>query len=287
MSTPLVAATEKFYQYFGLDRDPFAPTSDPYFFYFTTQFERCIYGLKRSIDSRYGIVLVYGNYGTGKTSLMRHLFLHISRRNQLYNTALVSSPSPLWSSLELMQTILDQFNIPAPVKETHLASQNAFNQYLAQNRHRINTLIIDDAQNLGKAEHLEALRLLQNLETPHHKLLNLVMFGQMDLIPAIKERPNFEQRVNNAYVLKPLTYEDTCKMVAYRLQKAGMQEDKSIFEEACLKAIYDASGGIPREIVTVCRNALVLAGRIQQPVIQESIIHYVINNLTPKGVQAL
>lgn len=275
---------EESFRFFGLERDPFAPTADPAFFYFTLEFERCLFGLKKSIDSRYGIVLIFGHYGTGKTSLMRHLFYHIARRTHLYNTAVLGSPNPAWSSYALMEEICQQFRVPV-ARPTLNAYQHALNQFLSNNRSRINTLIIDDAQNLDRREHLEMLRLLQNIETPEHKLLNLVLFAQMELIPVVKAQPNFEQRVNSAYVLNPLTHEDTMNMIRFRLQKAGRDPSQEcLFDEESLATIYEYSQGIPREVVTICRNSMVLAKRIGQARIQNSIVLYAINNLTVKGL---
>ena len=277
------SVSEESFRFFGLERDPFTPTADPAFFYFTLEFERCLFGLKKSIDSRYGIVLVFGNYGTGKTSLMRHLFYHISRRTHLYNTAVIGSPNPGWSSYALMEEICHQFRIPV-ARPTMNAYQSGFNQFLIDNRNRINTLIVDDAQNLDKRENLETLRLLQNIETPQHKLLNLVMFAQMELIPGIKAQPNFEQRVNNAYVLSALSYNEMISMIHFRLQKAGLDSQVSLFDEESLRTIYEYSQGIPREVVTICRNAMVVAKRIGRPNVQNSIVMYAVNNLTVKGL---
>jgi general secretion pathway protein A len=275
---------EESLQYFGLERDPFTPTADPAFFHFTVEYERCIYGLKRSIDSRYGIVLVLGHYGTGKTSLMRNLFYHISRRSHLYNTAIIASPNPQWSSYILLEEILEQFGVPEPAKKTLNGYQKAFNNFLTSNRNRINTLIIDDAQNLIKSENIELLRLLQNIETPEHKLLNLVLFGQLELIPLVKQHPNFEQRINNAYRLNPLSYEDMCDLIAFRLRKAGLPADTQLFNEASLRAIFEFSNGIPREVVTICRNCLVIARRIGRKSIERAIVQYTIENITAKGL---
>jgi general secretion pathway protein A len=279
----MALVAEESFRFFGLDRDPFTPTADPAFFYFTLEFERCLFGLKKSIDSRYGIVLVFGNYGTGKTSLMRHLFYHIARRTHLYNTAVLGSPNPSWGGFTLMEEICNQFRIPVQ-KPTINAYQSAFNQFLVNNRNRINTLIVDDAQNLDKKEHLETLRLLQNIETPQSKMLNLIMFAQLELIPVIKAQPNFEQRVNNAYVLNPLSYEETANMIRFRLAKAGLNAEENLFDEESLQTIYEFSQGSPRDIVTICRNSMVIAKRIGQPRIQNSIVMYAINNLTVKGL---
>jgi general secretion pathway protein A len=277
----VLAPTLKF---FGLEKDPFAPTADPEFFHFTIEYERSIYGLKRSIDARYGIVLILGSYGTGKTSMMRALLSHISRRNQLYQTAIVASPNPCWTSHCLMEAICEQFRVPVPQSASLHQYQTAFNRFLFDNRNKINTLIVDDAQNLEKREHIELLRLLQNLETPQHKLLNLVLFGQMELVPLIKAHPNFQQRVNNAFVLKPMAYADMKSMIEYRLAKAGYPSGQRMFDEDSYRTIYQYSEGIPREVVAICRNSMMIAHRIQRDKIQNSIVHYAINNTMVQGL---
>lgn len=280
MLDPIIQTRE----FFQLDRDPFAPTADPEFFYFTIEYERCIFGLKRSIDARYGIVTILGNYGTGKTTLMRSLLAHISRHTQFYQTAILSSPNPAWSAENLMEAICEQFRIPVPLGAGLVQNQSAFNRFLFDHRNKINTLIIDDAQNLEKREHIELLRLLQNMETPQHKLLNLVLFGQLELIHILQAHPNFKQRINNAFRLNPLSYSDMKSMIAFRLAKAGYPEDASIFDEESLETIYEQSEGIPREVVNICRNCLMIAHRIGRERIQRSIVQYAVKNTMALGV---
>lgn len=273
-------------EFFQLQRDPFAPTADPEFFHFTIEYERCIFGLKRSIDARYGITVILGNYGTGKTSLMRALLAHIARRKQVYQTAIISSPNPAWTSHCLMEAISEQFRMTVPKGASLHQYQNQFNHFLYENRSRINTLIIDDAQNLERREHIEVLRLLQNLETPQHKLLNLVLFGQLELIPHLQAHPNFQQRVNNAFVLRPMVYEEMKAMIRYRLAKAGYPHKEDIFEEEAYRTIFHYSDGVPREVITICRNSMMIAHRINRKRILNSIVLYAIKNTTVKGLIA-
>ncbi len=270
--------------FFQLSKDPFAPTADPEFFYFTIEYERCIFGLKRSIDARYGIVTILGNYGTGKTSLMRALLTHISRHTQFYQTAILSSPNPDWSSENLMEAICEQFRINVPKGSGLHHYQSIFNRFLFESRNKINTLIIDDAQNLEKREHIELLRLLQNMETPQHKLLNLVLFGQLELIQLLQAHPNFKQRINNAFRLTPLSYSDMKSMIEFRLEKAGYPKENAVFDEDSLEFIYQQSDGTPREVVNICRNCLMIAHRIGREQVQKSIVQYAVNNTMALGV---
>jgi general secretion pathway protein A len=232
-------------------------------------------------------VAVLGNYGTGKTSLMRALLSHISKRTEIYQTAIVSSPNPAWTGNCLMEAICEQFRIQVPRGSSLHTYQNSFNRFLFDSRNRINTLIIDDAQNLEKREHIEILRLLQNLEAPQYKLLNLILIGQLELIPLIKAHPNFEQRVSNAFALKSMSYDDLCNMIRYRLNKAGYKNKIDLFDEDSYQAIFQYSQGIPREIVNICRNSLLIAQRIRRPHIQQSIVMYAINHTMMKGLASL
>jgi len=183
-----------------------------------------------------------------------------------------------------MEAISEQFRIAVPRGSSIHQYQNAFNRFLYENRNRVNTLIIDDAQNLEKREHIEILRLLQNLETPQRKLLNLVLIGQLELIPLIKAHPNFEQRVSNAFVLKGMSYEDMKSMIKYRLAKAGYTQENDLFDEEAYRSVYQYSDGIPREVVTICRNSMMIAQRIHREKIQNSIVLYAMNHTMVKGL---
>lgn len=193
---------------YGLNEQPFAPTADPAYFYATQEHKSCLYRLWSSIDERHGIAVVLGNYGTGKTTLLRKLMTGMAADTEKYNTAVIGSPIPSWTSFSLLEAIINQFGL-TPSTRSFAAYMESLNQYLIQNRNRVNTLIIDDAQNLNKRGQLELLRLAQNLETPQHKLLNLVLFAQLEWARVLEAAPNFQQRVNMTYTLSPLNTEDT------------------------------------------------------------------------------
>lgn len=271
------------YRCFNLREEPFAPTADPKYFYFTKEYRECMYRIKNSISSRQGIVLLFGNYGSGKTSLMRTLISNISQNGTFYtNTAIISSPNPSWSVEELLEAIVTQFKIEIEGDSTYNYT-NSLNKFLFDNKNCINTLFIDDGQNL-KEDHIELLRLIQNLESPQHKLLNIVIFGQLEMIPLIESQVNFSQRVNTAFVLNPLDFEDTKNLISFRLHQAGLAQNEDIFNGESYQIIYEFSQGIPREIVTICRNSLGIANRIGKRRIDQRIILYTIKNTTLKGL---
>ncbi|HOE66711.1 MAG TPA: AAA family ATPase [Candidatus Hydrogenedentes bacterium] len=265
----------------GLREQPFAPTADPAYFYATRGHRECLFRLWSSVDERHGIAVVLGDYGTGKTTLLRKLLTGMGAQPERYNTAVIGSPIPSWTSFSLLESIIAQFSL-RPDKRSFVAYMESLNQYLIQNRARINTLIIDDAQNLNKRGQLELLRLVQNLELPQHKLLNLVLFAQMEWTAVLKAAPNFLQRINMTYTLGPLDAAETRDMIEFRLAQAGAAPETLQFDDAAVRAIHAYAQGSPRIIITLCRNAVILASQLRMPRIgQEIILHTIQKTMLP------
>lgn len=273
-------ATQFHLDVFGLREQPFAPTADPTYFYATRDHKSCLYRLWSSIDDRHGIAVVLGNYGTGKTTLLRKLMTGMAANPDRYNTAVIGSPIPSWTSFALLESIIKQFGLQ-PEKRSFVAYMEALNHYLLSNRGRISTLIIDDAQNLNKRGQLELLRLVQNLETPQHKLLNLVLFGQLEWTRVLQAAPNFAQRVNMTYTLEPLQQHEVNEFIEFRLRNAGaVGANAPDFTEQALRIVHTYSEGNPRVVVTLCRNALLLAAQIQTKVVDHEILLHTIDKTT-------
>lgn len=268
--------------FFGFREQPFAPTADPAYFYATRSHKECLFHVWNSIDERHGIAVVLGNYGTGKTTLLRKLMTGMAADRDRYITAVIGSPVPSWTSFALLKAVVVQFGLRPP-KESFVTYMEALNRYLLANRDRICTLIIDDAQNLNKRGQVELLRLIQNLETPRHKLLNLVFFAQLEWMKVLRAAPNFEQRINMAYTLLPIAFEDTRHFIEFRIKQAGGEEDLApVFDGDALKAIHAYAEGSPRVIVTLCRNALLLAGRTRvRNIGQEMVLHTIEKTTVP------
>jgi len=272
---------ETYLRFFGLREQPFAPTADPAYFYATREHKECLFRLWNSVDNRHGIVVILGNYGTGKTTLLRKLITGMAAASDRYVTAVVGSPIPSWTSFALLENIVAQFRVRRPKEVSFVTYMDALNRFLMDNRQRICTLIIDDAQNLNKRGQLELLRLVQNLETQQHKLLNLVFFAQLEWMEVLRAAPNFEQRINMTCTLAPIQYEEVRHFIDFRLEKSGaMPGEGPEFDEVALRAIYAFSEGSPRVIVTLCRNALLLAAQLQVKQIGHDIILHTIEKTT-------
>ncbi len=271
---------EAIQEFFGLRENPFAPTADPVYFYATNAHKECLFRLWHCIDSRNGIAVVLGNYGTGKTTLLRKIITGMAADPERYNTAIVGSPIPSWTSFALLERIVSQFSLK-PKKRSFASYMDSLNEYLLVNRNSICTLIIDDAQNLNKRGQLELLRLVQNLETHQHKLLNLVMFAQLEWIDVLRAAPNFEQRVSMTYKLPVLKFEDTRNFIDFRIRQAGGNVERApVFEESALRAIYAHAEGNPRVIVTICRNALLVASQLRTRRVGQDIILHTLDKTT-------
>ena len=267
-------------RFFGLREQPFAATADPAYFYATRAHRECLYRLWNSIDGRHGIAVVLGSYGTGKTTLLRKLLTGMKAEPDRYNTAVIGSPIPSWTSFALLDQIVTQIGLRPP-KRSFMAYMDELNKYLISNRNRINTLIIDDAQNLNKRGQLELLRLVQNLETPQHKLLNLVLFAQMEWMQILASVPNFEQRINMTFTFEALSEGDIRNLIQFRLAQAGAQgANVPVFDDLAIRCIHAYAEGSPRVSITVCRNALMVAARLKTRHITAEVIVHTIEKTT-------
>ncbi len=273
--------------FFGLREQPFAPTADPSYFCATRDHKACLFRVWNSIDERHGIAVILGSYGTGKTTLLRKLMSGMAADPEKYNTAVLGSPIPSWTSFSLLEAIVNQFRL-RPADRTFGAYMQALNEYLLANRNRISTLIIDDAQNLNKRGQLELLRLAQNLETPQHKLLNLVCFAQLEWTRVLEAAPNFLQRINVVYTLSAFSVDDLREMIQFRLKQAGATGDRAPeFDDASVRMIHGFSEGNPRMIVSLCRNSLLLAAQLEQRRITADMVLHTIEKTTTPNPQRL
>jgi general secretion pathway protein A len=116
-------------------------------------------------------------------------------------------------------------------------------------------LIVDEAQTL-REETMESLRLLLNYETNEHKLLQLILLGQMELHPKLVAIPNFLDRIGFKYTLNPLDLDETREMIEFRVRQAGYQGRMKLFMEDAIREIHKYTGGYPRKIGMVCHKAL-------------------------------
>lgn len=241
--------------FFGFFEKPFSTTPNIHYLYPSTQHEGVIRILEHGIDERKGFLLLVGEVGTGKTTSIRELLRRLGDQVQ---TSVIFNP--LVSTLELLKTINKDFGCE-PLGESIHDQLETLNAFLLKNdsQGRTAVVVIDEAQNLS-FETMEMARLLSNLETNTHKLLQILLVGQPELEEKLSEKSlrQIAQRIQIYCKLFPLSFSETCHYVAFRLQKAG-SSPLLAFEPVALRELYKISGGIPRIINTICELALMSA----------------------------
>src|SRR6202142_145169 len=257
-------------QYFGLTRNPFEISPDPFFYHPTPRHNEALANLHYGVGRRKGFIVITGEVGTGKTLLVRCLLAEL-RKN---NIAFAYVFNPLLPVVEFFQYIMADFGLPyAGRTKTEMLLD--LNRFLIQRHARglITALVVDEAQAL-RNELLEEIRLLTNLETSQQKLLQLVLMGQpeLEIVLDSPELRQLKQRVSLRCQLQPLDAPQTHAYVLSRLERAGAPPEPSIFTEEALDKIHEYSRGIPRIINNLCENAMVNAfAREQRPATADMI----------------
>lgn len=238
--------------YFGLNDLPFSIAPDPRYLYLSQQHREALAHLQYGLSCPGGFVLLTGEVGTGKTTVCRCLLEQVPEQTDL---AFILNPK--CTAQELLAAICQELNIAVPEQANLKQLTDAINHHLldthAQGRHAV--LIIDEAQNLS-TEVLEQIRLLTNLETNTHKLLQIILLGQPELADKLKlpELRQLSQRITARYHLSPLTFAEMQAYIAHRLSVAGIEA--SLFHPNSLRRLYRLTRGIPRLINVICDRAL-------------------------------
>jgi len=243
-------------RFFGLRESPFNVNPDPRYLYLTRHTQEALAGLTYGIQNRKGFILLTGEVGTGKTTLLNRLLDWL--RGQKVATAFIFN-----SRLEvnhLFDFMMADFEIPYDSREkSHVLLR--LNQWLLE-RYRAGetaVLIIDEAQNLS-SEVLEEIRLLTNLETSTEKLLQIVLTGQPELEEKLKvpQLRQLRQRITLRCRTAPLSLEETFGYIAERLRIAGANGDP-IFSKEAIQTVHLYSRGIPRVVNLLCEHAMINA----------------------------
>ncbi len=246
-----------YFKYYGFNEAPFSITPDPRFLFFTPRHREAFDHLLYGIEHRKGFIELTGEVGAGKTTLCRAVLARLASTIQ---TAMVLNPC--LTENQLLRAILADFGLSTRGRDrlSYLECLNVFLLEQLRNGNNV-ALIIDEAQDLTPAV-LEQVRLLSNLETDQHKLLQIVLCGQPELKQrlAAPELRQLRQRITVRYHLLPLTEQEIGDYIRHRLQTAGWTGGELFCAEA-LRRIYEYSRGVPRLVNALCDITL-LAGYV-------------------------
>ena len=260
-AVPLAAGSAAYLAELGLHTDPFPVTPAQMQFFATRQAYQAYRELLHFIERRKGFMLVSAEVGVGKTTLVRHLLRDLDAAGA--RTALMVNA--VLQEAELLAAINRDFGLPPTLNPSAAAPIEQLNHWLLSEYQagRNCVLIIDDAQNLSVPS-LELLRQLSNLETAEHKLIQIVLVGQPELLDVLRA-PAIRQLLSRVALhvqLPALTLSETRAYVLNRLDHAGAQQRIQI-SRAALRRLHHASQGIPRYMNLIMDRCLY--GLLQQP----------------------
>jgi type II secretory pathway predicted ATPase ExeA len=245
----------RYFEFFGLERDPFLDTADPYFYCEFGALRKAKERLYASVDASRGLTVILGDPGTGKTSLSGALEQELLADDRVV-LAKILDPA-FATEVEFLIAIGRVFGLALPPRSS-AALKNALKNFFFETailEKRNLVLTIDEAQNLSD-ENLEALRLLLNYHVPQRKLLNILLFGQSELAQRIRAKGNLEDRVDGWIRLERLDPGMASAVLDFRLAKAGLPPERQFFTPDARALIIDAAEGLPRRLTMLAHAAM-------------------------------
>jgi general secretion pathway protein A len=267
--------------HFGLTTKPFQISTDPKFLWLGEKHKEALAVLKYGVLDNRGFLLLTGDVGTGKTTLINELI------NSLEDDVIAAMvPDPGLSQNEFFNYIARSFGIETSFKSKGpflLAFETFLNNQHAKGKKTL--LVIDEAQRLNQRL-LEEIRLLSNIEKPDTKLLNVFFVGQEEFNGMLLEDRNraIRQRITINYHIEPLTREEVFEYIEHRLQVAGAAQNP--FSDEAVDALWSISSGYPRLINILCDQALLTAFVMTEHVVTEDFVRECAEELRIHSVEA-
>jgi general secretion pathway protein A len=279
-------------EYFGFKEKPFNITPDPSFLYLSTGHEDLLTSIVYGIQERKGFIVVVGGVGTGKTTILNSALDWLSQKTKV---AYVCNYNLNFE--ELLTMALLELGLTKPgvqlAKVDALQCLKDFAQKQLTRGGNV-AIIVDEAQNLD-FNAMENLRLLSNMETPKHKLIQIVLCGQPELDAKLDlpELVQLRERVVVRRRIQPLNEKETYEYIQHRLEIAD-HPGTDLFEFKALSAIWNYTAGVPRKINILCDNALSIAFNNNTRMIDQAIMKEALKdlrwkqphdvNVTPEGI---
>lgn len=262
--------------FFGFSENPFNLSPDPAFLYRSAQHEEVLANLIYGVQSRKGFIVLSGEVGTGKTTMLECLRDFLASQQVAYASIFNSRLTPD----QFFEMVAYDFDLRCQ-RTSKTEVLFALNQMLIDrsNQGRNTVLIMDEAHNL-EWEVLEEIRLLGNLENRRGKLLQIILAGQQELDRKIEapEYRQLKQRIALRCVLKPLEMQESIDYMNSRLAVAGMK-DQEVFPPEILAEVHYRAQGIPRLINAICDNLLLTSFAMESKVASMEMLDEVTNDM--------
>jgi general secretion pathway protein A len=275
-----------YYKVLGLDKEPFSTSPDPAFLYLSKEHKAALCRLQISVTLKRGLCVLLGDVGTGKTTLSRKLARLLNQDEDFYFQMILN---PYFENeKQFLARVASLFHVDVPQNATTLDCIEAVEKFLFKagvEQQRTVVLLIDEAQILPDFA-LETLRILLNYETNEYKILQLVLVGQLELLPRISRMNNFWDRIALRYVLNPLGEEEVREMIDFRLRQAGYKGETSLFSDEAITLIADHTQGYPRKLSLICHNALENLVMHDKKIVDKDVVEQLIREeIKPVGVE--
>ena len=250
---------------------------DPVFFFRSSSHAQALTRVEIAVRLRRGLSLILGDVGTGKTTLARTFLANFPQEDN-FILHMILDPS-FDSEYQFLLYLARMFGVRSLPKST-LDCREAIEYYLFQSgvtEGKTTVLVIDEGQKLS-LEVLENLRVLLNYETNEYKLLQVVIFAQMELLPRIRRVKNFIDRAALKYIVNPLSEEETAELIDFRLQSAGLKAGRRLFLPEAIHTIHQFTQGYPRKISLLCHNALEALVMYEKSVVDDALIQELVEH---------
>jgi general secretion pathway protein A len=239
-------------KHFGMNEKPFNITADPRFFYFTATHKEAMFKVEWVIRDNQGISAIWGEAGSGKTSLAKILLEKLADTHRI-----VYITNPDFHS-EMMMAKTVSYHLGIPPKRSLEAQRRAIEtEILRQYENNTPFVFLFDESQLMRAKSLELIRQWSNIEVLNEKACSFVLFGQPELRAKIYKKRALKRRVFAPHTLNSLTVDDMCNLILFRVNVAGGQPD--LFTLDALEEVYKRSEGSVWVAMKICAFALQVA----------------------------
>lgn len=265
-----------YFKLLGLNKEPFSTSPDPAFFFLSKEHKAAFCRLQIAITLKRGLSVILGDVGTGKTTLSRKLAREFTDNKDVCFSMILN---PYFKTeKQFLSRLAALFHIELSPRASGLDYMEAVERFLFHKgveEQKTVILLIDEAQILPDFV-FETLRILLNYETNEYKILQLVLVGQMELLPRISRISNFWDRISLKYVLNPLGEEEVRDLVDFRLRCAGYSQAASLFTDEAVRTIWNYTRGYPRKLSLMCHNALESLVMHDREIVDEEIVQNLI-----------